>query len=83
MAGELRVVGLAEVAETLGVSKRTASRYAARADFPRPAVVLAMGPIWLLEDVEAWASTTPIALGRPPVRTPRSDVSDEASADDR
>ena len=83
MAGELRVVGLAEVAETLGVSKRTASRYAARAEFPRPAVVLAMGPIWLLEDVEAWASTNPIALGRPPLRTRRTQASEERGADNR
>ena len=78
MAAELRVVGLAEVAETLGVSKRTATRYAAREDFPRPAAVLAMGPIWLLEDVEAWASTTPIPRGRPPARSSRSEGRDEA-----
>ena len=82
MAGELRVVGLAEIAETLGVSKRTASRYAARADFPRPAAVLAMGPIWLVDEVEAWAATTPIALGRPPIRTPRTQVSEEGRAEE-
>jgi prophage regulatory protein len=65
---ELRLVGLAEIAELLGVSKRTASRYVARADFPPPVAELAMGPIWLTEDVEKWVSGTPVRRGRPPVR---------------
>lgn len=66
MPRELRVVGLAEVADLLGVSKRTATRYAARADFPKPAAQLAMGPIWWTEDVEQWARRTTIRPGRPP-----------------
>ena len=66
MSSELRVVGLAEVADLLGVSKRTATRYAARSDFPKPAAKLAMGPIWLTDDVEDWISRTPVRRGRPP-----------------
>lgn len=66
MRSELRVVGLAEVAELLGVSKRTASRYTLRADFPAPAAELAMGPIWYPADIEAWAQSTPVRRGRPP-----------------
>jgi hypothetical protein len=61
----LRVVGLAEIAVLLGVSKRTATRYTTRPDFPVPAVRLAMGPIWWSDDVEAWISETPIRRGRP------------------
>lgn len=66
MAGELRVLGLAEVADLLGVSKRTATRYAARDDFPKPAAQLAMGPIWWTQEVEQWAKLTPVRPGRPP-----------------
>jgi predicted DNA-binding transcriptional regulator AlpA len=72
VSSELRVVGLAEVAELLGVSKRTATRYAARADFPKPAAQLAMGPIWFVEDVEEWIRKAPIRRGRPPTRTSRT-----------
>lgn len=68
MAQELRVAGLAEVAGLLGVSKRTATRYTTREDFPQPAAQLAMGPIWWIEDVEDWSRTTPIRRGRPPSR---------------
>jgi prophage regulatory protein len=66
MSERLQVVGLAEVAALLGVSKRTATRYTAREDFPEPAAVLAMGPIWCRAEVEAWISKGPIRRGRPP-----------------
>jgi predicted DNA-binding transcriptional regulator AlpA len=69
---ELRVAGLAEVAKILGVSKRTATRYAKRDDFPRPAAQLAMGPIWHAEDVEEWAGATLVKRGRPRSEIPRS-----------
>jgi len=66
MRPELQVVGLAEVAELLGVSKRTASRYTLRPEFPAPAVELAMGPIWHRADVEAWMQNERVRPGRPP-----------------
>jgi predicted DNA-binding transcriptional regulator AlpA len=66
-----RLVGLAEVAEFFGVSKRTASRYALRSDFPRPVARLRAGPIWLEEDLRSWAAPArPVTRGRPP-RTAR------------
>jgi len=68
MLERLQVVGLAEVAELLDVSKRTATRYTARPDFPEPAAELAMGPIWLRADVERWSSRSPVRRGRPPRR---------------
>jgi predicted DNA-binding transcriptional regulator AlpA len=68
VSSPLRLLGLAEVADVLGVSKRTASRYAARTDFPKPLAQLAMGPIWLAEDVESWSGRMPVQRGRPPNR---------------
>jgi predicted DNA-binding transcriptional regulator AlpA len=61
------LAGLTEVAALLGVSKRTASRYAAREDFPQPIAHLAMGPIWNTADIERWAKDIPVnPPGRPP-----------------
>jgi predicted DNA-binding transcriptional regulator AlpA len=62
-----RLAGLAEVAELLGVTKRSATRYAARADFPEPLERLASGPVWARADVERWATQhMPLPPGRPP-----------------
>jgi predicted DNA-binding transcriptional regulator AlpA len=47
-----------EVADILGVSKRTAARYVDRADFPEPLDVLAAGRVWRRADVEKWAAAT-------------------------
>jgi predicted DNA-binding transcriptional regulator AlpA len=61
------LVGIAEVAETFGVSKQTAVKYSQRADFPEPLDRLASGPVWRRDDVEAWGKETlPLATGRPP-----------------
>lgn len=62
---ELRLAGLAEVGELLGVSRRTATRYTARSDFPAPVARLRSGPVWLEHDVLAWSSALPIPRGRP------------------
>jgi predicted DNA-binding transcriptional regulator AlpA len=64
---ERSLVGLAEVAQILGVTKRTATSYAQRPDFPEPLKRLAATPVWLSEDVAAWAEQTlPLTRGRPP-----------------
>ena len=66
MAQPTRLVGLAEVAEVFGVSKRTASRYTIRNDFPAPVARLRAGPIWLEDDVRTWAAPVPpVKRGRP------------------
>jgi chromosome partitioning protein len=66
MVHRTRLVGLAEVAELFHVSKRTASRYAVRADFPAPVARLRAGPIWLEDDVMTWAAPVPpVKRGRP------------------
>jgi predicted DNA-binding transcriptional regulator AlpA len=66
------VVGLTEVAELLGVTKRTVQRYySERDDFPEPLGHLAGGRVWLRSDVEAWAKQTlPLKVGRPRKETP-------------
>jgi predicted DNA-binding transcriptional regulator AlpA len=62
------MVGVSELAELLGVTKRTAIRYSQRPDFPAPLARLAAGPVWKRADVEKWAKMTlPLPrTGRPP-----------------
>ena len=63
---ELGLAGFAELAELLGVTKRTVQRYTVRSDFPQPVARLAAGPVWLEDDVLAWWATyVPAAGGRP------------------
>lgn len=61
---------LVDVAEILGVSRRSAARYAARPGFPEPFGTLGSGtgrPVWRRVDVEAWGHENPRrGRGRPP-----------------
>lgn len=58
---------LAEVAEILGVSKRTAARAVDRDGFPAPVDVLSTGRVWQRRDIERWAKKNPPrGRGRPP-----------------
>jgi predicted DNA-binding transcriptional regulator AlpA len=50
----LRIMGAAEIAEYLGVSRQWVEVLSKRRDFPPPAVVLKAGRIWRTEDIEAW-----------------------------
>jgi hypothetical protein len=60
------LAGLAEVAEMLRVTKRTATNYTKRHGFPEPIDRLASGPVWRRVDVEAWAKANlPLPTGRP------------------
>lgn len=49
-----RVMGAAEIAERLGVTRQRAYQITARRDFPEPIAHLAMGQVWDTRDVEAW-----------------------------
>ena len=49
------MLGPAELAQVLGVSRQRVTQIAKRPDFPRPRFVLIMGSVWALEDVMAWA----------------------------
>jgi predicted DNA-binding transcriptional regulator AlpA len=60
------IVGIAEIAEACGVTKRTAQKYARRADFPEPLGRIAAGPVWRRAEIEAWAKEyLPLPVGRP------------------
>jgi predicted DNA-binding transcriptional regulator AlpA len=62
-----KLVGLAEVAEMLAVSKFAASRYSQRDDFPEPIALLRATPVWTRAEVRQWArKTLPLPVGRPP-----------------
>jgi len=52
--GKLRVMGAAEIAERLKVTRQRAYQITSRRDFPAPLATLAMGQVWDTEDVEAW-----------------------------
>src|SRR5439155_15896492 len=65
------LVGPSEIAELLGVSRRTVARYTRRSDFPRPLGRIAASPIWRHRDVEKWGKEhLPLATGRPPQKPP-------------
>ena len=71
MTVQLKLVGLAEVAEVLGVSRRTAARYTRRSDFPEPVARLRAGPVWQEDDVLAWARSEPAARPGKPLKAPK------------
>jgi predicted DNA-binding transcriptional regulator AlpA len=52
------LVGVAEVAEMLGVSRQRVTQLAKTASFPRPTVQLAAGPVWESAEIEQWARET-------------------------
>lgn len=62
------LAGVTEVAEILGVARRTAQAYVERPDFPAPIGTLARGRVWRVRDVERWAKKNP---PRPPGRPPK------------
>ena len=60
------VAGLTEIAQMLGVTRRTVQRYIGRPDFPEPIGRLARGRVWRRTDVDEWAGRTlPLPEGRP------------------
>jgi predicted DNA-binding transcriptional regulator AlpA len=67
------LVGAAEVARILGVSRqRVAQLVVSAPDFPRPEVELAGGRVWSRRDIEAWAAAHPDrSPGRKKLRIPR------------
>jgi predicted DNA-binding transcriptional regulator AlpA len=51
-------MGVAEVAELLGVTRQRVTQLAKTDGFPEPQVRLASGPVWESADVEQWARKT-------------------------
>ncbi|RLV64275.1 serine/threonine protein kinase [Streptomyces sp. CBMAI 2042] len=50
--------GVAEVAKALGVSAQRVAVLRQRASFPDPVAEIAQGPIWNLDVIEAWSSSS-------------------------
>ncbi len=51
-------MGVAEVAELLGVSTQRVDQLTKTAGFPAPEATLSAGRIWQREDIEEWARAT-------------------------
>ncbi len=73
------LVGVTEIAEMFGVSRKRASRLQSRSDFPLPVANLAAGPVWRKGDLsgfaEAWKrghATVGILLPTTPLEAPVS-----------
>lgn len=65
------LVTVKEIAELLGVSRRTAHRLVNREDFPAPVDTLPNGRVWRRTAVERWAKRPPVPIGRKPGRPPK------------
>ena len=51
------LMGPAEIAAHLQVSRQRVTQLMARPDFPAPAALLKQGKIWHTEDIDAWNAT--------------------------
>lgn len=69
----ITLMGVAEAAKYLSVSRQRFSVLEQRKDFPRPAAELACGRIWLAKDIQLWNIKHPRVNGRPPKFNRRSD----------
>lgn len=49
------LVGIAEIADLLGVSRTRVHQLRSEGAIPEPYDILAMGPVWLRVDIERWA----------------------------
>jgi len=76
-----KLAGLAEVAGLAGVSRKRAWQLTQHKDFPKPVQPLAMGPVWLESDVQAFLDT-PRPGGRQRVRDNSSDLRTASEAGD-
>lgn len=65
-----RLVGVAEVARMLDVTKQRVSQLMEGSQFPRPASILASTPVWLEHSIRAFKSSWDRKPGRPARKTP-------------
>lgn len=62
----MRMGGVTEVADILGVSRQRVAKLRERNDFPDPIAEIAQGPIWDLDQIQAWRhSGLRLSSGRP------------------
>lgn len=65
------LVGVAEIASILGVSRQRVSELRGRRGFPEPVADLASGPVWRLSSLQRFLTDWPRKPGRPNVRKAR------------
>jgi prophage regulatory protein len=51
---KIKLMGAAEIGQRLRISRQRTYQLINRRTFPEPIATLAMGQVWLAEDVEAW-----------------------------
>jgi serine/threonine protein kinase len=62
----MRMGGVTEVADLLGISRQRVAKLRERNDFPDPIAEIAQGPIWDLDQIQAWRhSGLRLSSGRP------------------
>jgi serine/threonine protein kinase len=67
----LRLGGVSEVADELGVTRQQVSKLRARPDFPSPVASLTLGEVWDLDAIRNWsASGLRRGAGRPAAASP-------------
>jgi predicted DNA-binding transcriptional regulator AlpA len=54
------LLGVAEIAQMLGLTRQRVNQLIQSPDFPAPEAVLSAGRIWTREAVESWAATHPV-----------------------
>jgi prophage regulatory protein len=57
---DIRLMGPQEIQKRLGFSRQWTAQLIQRKGFPEPIAVLAIGSVWLAQDVEEW-----IAINKP------------------
>ncbi len=80
------LVGVAEIASILGVSRQRVSELRGRRGFPNPVADLASGPVWRLSSLQRFITDWPRRPGRPNTRKARLEeleqLAEAASSDD-
>ncbi|MET0417491.1 MAG: helix-turn-helix domain-containing protein [Actinoplanes sp.] len=56
------LMGQAEIADRLGVSRQRVQQLIGKAGFPPPFDVLAMGKVWWIKDIDEWIQANRPAL---------------------
>jgi predicted DNA-binding transcriptional regulator AlpA len=54
--GSLRIMGVAEIKDLIGVSRQRVYQMAKRPDFPEAYAEMAQGKVWRADEIEAWAA---------------------------
>lgn len=60
------LLGVAEIADMLGVTRQAVTNWKSRGGFPAPIAELKSGPVWNLTDVTDWAKATGMRVVEPP-----------------